>query len=116
MKPRSILGILFLLVQCGFILLALFIPEKFFCWAPYDEHTHLQTEVYINTIKLNNHEVNSRYRYPMNTWEPRAIANVFNIVEQYESTYGKSDSVQVKITYSTNGRPKEQWCYPKREK
>ena len=113
MKLRSLIGILFLVIQCAFIILAWFIQEKFFCWAPYDEHTELKTVVYINNISLENHEINERYRYNMNFWEPRAIANVLNIVEQYEKTYGKKDSAEVRIIYSTNGGPKKKWCYPK---
>jgi hypothetical protein len=94
------------------MVLAAFIPEKFFCWAPYDEHTLLQTSVLLNGIELNPDQIGQRYRYRMNGWEPRDIDNVFNIVEQYETTYGKNDSTIILIKYSTNGHPERLWRYP----
>jgi hypothetical protein len=110
---RKTIGIAFLFAQCGSVLVARFIPERFFCWAPYDEHTSLETRVIIGDSELDAKEVNARYRYLVNGWEPRAIHNVFNIIQQYETTYGAGDSAEVIVTYSKNGHPQQTWRYPK---
>ncbi len=112
MRSRFYIGIVFLGLQCISIIAARFIPERFFCWAPFDEHTLLHTEIEIDNNELSREETDTRYRYLMNTWEPRAVHNVFNIVEQYETTYGKTDSARVIIKYSTNGHPEQTWQFP----
>lgn len=113
MGLRKTLGIIFLLAQCGSVLMARFIPERFFCWAPYDEHTSIQTKVKLGMKELSPKQVNERYRYLVNGWEPRAIHNVLDIIEQYETTYGARDSAEVIVTYSTNGHRPQTWRFPK---
>ncbi len=113
MRSRFYIGIIFLAMQCIGILVARFVPERFFCWAPFDEHTLLNTKIEINNTLLSPEETDNRYRYLMNTWEPRAVHNVFNMVEQYETTYGKADSAKVIIKYSTNGHAVQTWRFPK---
>ena len=112
MRTRNTFGILFLCLQLAAVLAARFIPERFFCWAPYDEHSLLQTEVSILGKPLSPQEVADRYRYRMNGWEPRSIHNVFNLVRQYEQTYGRTDSALITIRYQTNGHPAKIWTYP----
>ncbi len=107
------MGIIFLLAQCGSVLIARFIPERFFCWAPYDEHTSMKTNVKLGMTELNPKQVNERYRYIVNGWEPRAIHNVLDIIEQYETTYGAKDSAEVIVTYTTNGHRHQTWRHPK---
>ncbi len=112
MGLRKIIGMLFLAAQCVSMAIARFVPEKFFCWAPYDEHTSLNTRVWLKDQELDRKQIDQRYRYFLNGWEPRAIHNVFDIVEQYETTYGAGDSAQVLIQYSTNGHPHKKWHFP----
>ncbi|MBN4085112.1 hypothetical protein JYT89_02085 [Flavobacteriaceae bacterium AH-315-B10] len=109
MKSRFIVGILFLLIQFLSIIYARFIPERFFCWAPYDEHTYLEVQVYLNNNALSDVEILKRYRYKAKGWEPRSIYNVFNIIEQYERTYGVYDAAEVFVKYSTNGHQEKIW-------
>lgn len=107
-KPIFI-GILFLTVQVASVIYARFIPERFFCWAPYDEHTYYSIDVVVDGRSLTLDEVKSRYRYLPEGWEPRCIDNVFSLVQQYESTYGKAQDAEVTITYSTNGKTEKIW-------
>lgn len=110
-KTYYTLGKLFLATQILLIIYARFIPERFFCWAPFDEHTYLVTKVIIGENILSSEEINNRYRYHMKGWEPRAIQNVFNIIQQYEKTYGKYENAKVYVTYSTNGNVQKNWYY-----
>ena len=109
MKTRYLIGILFLLLQVFSIYYAFFIPERFFCWAPYDEHTYYKIEVIIGNQSLTKKQIRERYKYKAEGWEPRSIDNVFNIIEQYERTYGIYSAAEVFIKYSTNGHPEENW-------
>lgn len=109
MKTKFYIGVAFLLLQIGSIIYARFIPERFFCWAPYDSHTEFETFVTINNYTLSFKEAEKRYHYKMNGWEQRSIANIFSIIKQYEATYGKNDNAKVIVKYKTNGHPLKVW-------
>ena len=112
MRFRYAVGITFLALQVASIIYARFIPERFFCWAPYDEHSHFEVKVKIGDKSLSSYEIKNRYRYTALGWEPRAIHNVFNLIEQYEATYGKQDDAEVSVIYSTNGHDECIWRLP----
>ena len=103
MKFRTDIAILFLALQLASIVYARFIPERFFCWAPYDSHTKFETFVTIDGKTLSHQEAENRYKYKMKGWEQRSIDNIFSLIKQYETTYGISDNAQVRVVYSTNG-------------
>ncbi len=109
MKANYIIGTVFLFLQIGSIFYARFIPERFFCWAPFDQHTYMEIQVTINNNELSEIEILKRYRYKAKGWEPRSIDNVFNIIEQYERTYGLHEDAEVFIKYSTNRHQEENW-------
>jgi hypothetical protein len=100
---------MFIIAQIISLAVARYIPERFFCWAPYDEHTYINVNVEINGKQLTKKEIKNRYRYKAEGWEPRSINNVFNIIEQYESTYGRNDNTNVLVKYSTNGHKERTW-------
>lgn len=109
MKKTYLIGIIFLLSQVLAIIYARAIPERFFCWAPYDQHSNYIVNVKINGVELSKTEIRDRYRYQPSGWEPRSIFNLINIVNQYESTYGKLEDASVRINYSINGKTEEIW-------
>ena len=111
MKTRFFIGILFILLQVGSIVYARFIPERFFCWAPYDTHVNFEVFVTIDSKTLSTEEAVARYHYKMNGWEQRSIDNIFSLISQYERTYGKSDNAQVLMTYSINGHEEKEWRF-----
>ena len=92
MKLRKTIGILFIISQIVLIIYAKFVPERFFCWAPFDEHTYLDVDVEVNGEFLTKKQIEQRYRCKALGWEPRSINNIFSIIRQYESTYGKEDN------------------------
>lgn len=109
MKVRVFIGILFLFLQIGGIVYARFIPERFFCWAPYDQHTKFQVFVTIDGKTLSSDETETRYKYKMKGWEQRSIHNIFSLISQYENTYGKGDNAHVTMIYSINGHEEKEW-------
>jgi hypothetical protein len=112
--PRHIAGLVFLALQVGAIVHARFIPERFFCWAPFDEHSYFRIEVEAAGRRLSRSEVEARYRYRAEGWEPRSIHNVISMVRQYESSYGRGSDAQVTIRYVVNGHPEKIWTWPNR--
>jgi len=112
MRWPHVVGAAFLGLQLGAIVHARFVPERFFCWAPYDQHTRFAIEVEVDGRRLSREEVARRYRYRSDGWEPRAIANVFAIVRGYESNYGTDDRARVVVHYAVNGRPEATWRWP----
>ena len=111
MKTRFYIGVLFILLQVGSIVYARFIPERFFCWAPYDSHTKFEVFVTIDGKTLSSEETVARYKYKMNGWEQRSIDNIFSLISQYERTYGKTDNAQVVMNYSINGHEEKEWRF-----
>ena len=109
MRNRFIIGIAFLAIQIVLILYARFIPQRFFCWAPYDQHTKFEVFVTIDGELLSTEEAEIRYRHHMKGWEQRSIDNIFSLITQYESTYGKNDKALVEIIYTTNGHDEQKW-------
>ena len=112
MKLRYALGILFLALQIGSIIYARFIPERFFCWAPYDSHTKYEISVTIDNKVLSKDNIKKRYHYRVSGWEKRSIHNVFSYIKSYETSYGKNDDAKVIVTYSVNGNPQQIWTHP----
>lgn len=111
MKIRFIIGMVFLVLQIGSIIYARFIPERFFCWAPYDTHVKFEVFVTIDGETLNPEDTAARYKYKMKGWEQRSIANIFSLISQYERTYGKTDNAQVLMKYSINGHEEKEWRF-----
>ncbi|WCO02010.1 hypothetical protein [Psychroserpens ponticola] len=111
MKVRVFIGILFLLLQVGSMTYARFIPERFFCWAPYDTHVKFEVFVTIDGNTLNPEDTEARYKYKMKGWEQRSIDNIFSLISQYERTYGKVDNAKVLMTYSINGHEEQEWRF-----
>ena len=109
-----LVGVAFLVAQLAAIGYARFNPERYFCWAPYDEHTFYTIEVEVDGRKLSKSEIADRYRYYPGGWEPRSIHNVISQVSQFESTYGVDDGAKIVIEYETNGHPKRRWEWPVR--
>ncbi len=106
------LGVLFLALQVASIGYARLVPERFFCWAPFDIHTHYVVEVEVGGERLTPEAIRQRYRYPSHGWEPRSIHNLFSIIAHYESEYGATDAARVVVAYSINGHPLERWTWP----
>ncbi len=109
MKTRFYIGILFLVLQIASVIYARFIPERFFCWGPYDNHTKFEVFVEIDGKLLSSDEAEKRYRYKMVGWEQRSIHNIFSLISQFETTYGSKENANVKVLYSTNGHPQKEW-------
>ena len=111
-RTRHVVALVFLGLQVLSITYARFVPERFFCWAPYDERAQYRIDVELNGRLLAESEVAQRYRYNPSGWEPRSVHNVISMVRQYERTYGKTDGAHIAIHYRINGAPEQTWTWP----
>lgn len=107
------LCILLFAFQAIAIVYARFIPGRYFCWAPYDAQDRYRIEVVANGEPLPSQEVDLRYRFASDSWQQHSIHNLFDAIQQYETTYGQSDNAEVEVVYSHNGRPEQTWHFPK---
>lgn len=91
---------------------ARFGPERYFCWAPYDEITRFELTVTIDGRRLSAEEIQARYRLPDPTRDNRSYANVIAVIAQFERTYGAADRARVEFRYRVNGGAPQQWHWP----
>ena len=103
---------LFIAAQFTMIVFGLGSDLRFYTWAPHDQQGGYDISVVIAGRALTEAELLERYRRSRGV-DPRAIAHVFNIVEQYETTYGADDGAQVQIRYWVNGEGPQVWHWPR---
>lgn len=108
---RRIIVLAFFAVQVFGIIYSRFLDERYFCWAPFDQISYYEIKLKVNGVVFSPEEIKGRYKISANGRENRSIHNVFSIVRQYESSYGKKDLAEVKVIYSTNGKAEEVWSF-----
>lgn len=108
---RKIIVLIFFMVQVVGIIYSRFVDERFFCWAPFDQISLYEIQVKINSQFLSSQKIRERYNLPSIGRENRSIHNLFDIITQYEESYGKGESASILVTYCTNGKAKEEWRY-----
>lgn len=113
------MAIALLLAQVASIAYHRRVPEKYFCWAPYDQQTRFTVKTVVGGRVLGPGEVATRYRFHdymwdgRAYWDQRAYGNVLGWIRRYEEGPGRADAARVEVTYSVNGRPPEVWTWPR---
>jgi hypothetical protein len=105
------LGLALLVFQLGAIFHARFVPERYFCWAPFDQQTDYRLEATVNGRKLSPAEIGQRYRRPARGTDNRSYQHIIDIVQRTEQQYHPEDRVEVVLSYHINGRQEQQWRY-----
>jgi hypothetical protein len=108
---RAAIAIAILLFQVGAIIYARFYPTRFFSSAPNDAITKFKVQVISHDRKLTEEEIQKRYRFFKYGFDDRSPAHIFDIISQYETTYGKNEHAKVTVTYSENGKAQQSWEY-----
>ena len=112
MPLRPILACLFLGAQGVGIIAARLVPERYFCWAPYDEITLFEITVTLGSRTLSEEEVQARYQLPDPRRDNRSWVHVPRAIAQYERTHGARDNAYVEFRYTVNGGPPQLWTWP----
>jgi hypothetical protein len=108
MKFASVL----LIAQLVGVVHARFVPARYFCWAPFDTMSTYTIHTTIDGRDLSPAEIKARYHKPAHQTDQRSIRAILDIVEQYETTYGKADNASVRVEYVTNGQRPTDWRFP----
>jgi hypothetical protein len=102
--------LVFFLLQLAAIISAQSMYLRYFAWAPFDQINFYEIEVKKNDISLTDDEVNTRYHF-LSGRENRSIHHVFDQLSQFESTYFRGDSIELVVTYRTNGKFPDKWIF-----
>ena len=88
-------------------------PGAHFHWAPFDTQWEYSIAVEVDGRELTRDEVRERYRIAPTGINVHSIEFVFQIVRQYEETYGRDDGAAVTVQHRTNGRNPQTWLWPR---
>jgi hypothetical protein len=113
MHPRFAIGALLLLAQVVPMLRARFAPDRYFCWAPFDQQTKYSIGVSIGGEGLADAQIRQRYRRPAKGVDNRSAHNLFDIITHAEKKFEKEGRSRVLVKYSVNGHPEQEWTYPR---
>lgn len=112
---RTWIAITFLLLQLGSVIYARFTPRRYFCWAPNDYVVEYRIDVSVHGRPLSPEQVAQRYHIDRGTgWKVEHPAeHLIDSVRQYETTYGRNDKAEVRLTWKYNGHPElRTWKWP----
>jgi len=104
-------ALLLLLFQGVMMVRARFDDARYFSWAPHDAQNEYVIKVRSHGRSLSDEEIGARYRIPARGVDPRAIAHVIRLVEQYERSQPAAAS-EVMVRWRTNGGPLRSWRLP----
>lgn len=108
---RKVFILLFFGLQVWGIVYARFTSVRYFCWAPYDQISQYEIRVDLNGSTLSSDAIEARYRIQAKGRENRSIHNVMALIRCYEQSYGKDDSAQVELHYTSNGKKAKVWYW-----
>ena len=112
LSKRSMIGVFLLAVQVGLVAHARFVPEKWFCWAPFDEHVAFSVQATVNGVELSPAEIAGRYRIRHDgAREYHALGNITSKLIQWERSYGREDEVTIRMKYRINGKEEKEWLW-----
>lgn len=110
---RIVVAVAILLFQLGATVYARFYPTRYFSSAPNDAITKYKIAVTIQGRHLTEDEIQKRYRFFKYGFDDRTPAHIFDIITQYETTYGKDEKANVVVDYKLNGKDQQSWQYPR---
>ena len=102
-----------LAAQLAAITRSQFVGSRYFSWAPFDT----QTEYTLTVLDgdgdaLSDEAVSSRYNLSAEGRDNRSPHHLFDVVRQYEVTYGAGDGVTARVDYRVNGTGLRVWTWP----
>jgi hypothetical protein len=101
-----------LFFQVGAVIYSRFHLTKYFSSAPNDAITKFRVHVSAEGKELTQTDIQNRYRFFKYGWDDRSPAHIFDIITQYETTYGKEEKANVVVNYTVNGKEQRPWHYP----
>ncbi|MDI1449842.1 hypothetical protein [Polyangium sp. 6x1] len=112
MHARHVAGCVLLALQVGAIVVARFVPSRYFCWAPNDSSSEYRIEAVVDGRALDDAEIERRYHIGAAGVESRSMQLVLDVVRGYEETRGRQAPARVVIRYRVNGGEPRTWSWP----
>jgi len=106
---RQPLVILLFAIQIYWVISHFFQKPQYFTWAPVQKLTFYRLRVELGPVVLTGREACKRYRFRLCGFDHHTPENVFDVIEQFESTYGKNDHAVVSAMYRVNGGEAHAW-------
>ena len=107
---RQLLTLGVLAVQGGGIIVARWVPERFFCWAPYDALYDYTIAASQAGRALAPAEIEQRYEIAPTGTENRSIHHLLGTIQWVEERHPQP--VEVSVRYSLNGGAELIWTWP----
>ena len=85
--------------------------HRFFCWAPFDQHTRYVIRVNHHGEPLTDEAIEARYHLPARGINPRSYYEILGTIARFESTDGRHQRIEVTVTYNINGGPEQVWTW-----
>ena len=83
--------------------------HRYFCWAPFDQHTSYEIHASRHGVPLSDEAIEARYHIPARGYNPRSCYEVLGTIERFESTDGRHRPLEVHVSYRINGGPEQTW-------
>lgn len=99
-------------LQVAGIMVARWVPERFFCWAPYDALHAYVIEASVNGHPLGENEILERYEVAARGTEHRSIAHLTETIRWIEER--AEEPATVVLRYTLNGGAQTEWHWSDR--
>ena len=102
-RVLAAIGIAFLAVEVLLVIHGVLTPGNHFAWGPHTTQIRFEMQVEVDGVPLSQRDAARRYGLAWSDrWEVHAIENVFQLIEQYEGTYGVDESAEITLRYRRN--------------
>ena len=95
------------------IAVARFVPERYFCWAPFEETSFYEIEATLKGNSLTPAAILDRYGLGYRGRNNRTIHHVIAVLRWQEEH--SDEQAEVRLKYRTNGGEEQIWEWPETE-
>ena len=111
-RLKLLLGSMLILFQLVMIVHARLSDARYFSWAPHDVMWAFDLEVTVDGQRLNDSQLDARYRLRRHHYHEHAIEHVIRAIRQFEQSYAQGEQANVVLTYARNGGEEQRWLWP----
>ena len=112
-RVLAAIGFAFLAVGVVLVIHGLLTPGNHFAWGPHTTQIRFELRVKVDGESLSPRDSARRYGLRWSdAWEAHAIENVFQLIEQYERTYGAGESAEITLRFRRNRGEWQLWHFP----
>jgi len=115
-QVKNIILLIFFLSQLLGIALNPYYPTRLFCWAPYDQLSTYDIEVFLDDRQLSVAEFEKAFRMSPIGRENRSIYNLIDILKSTAERFQLENRLYtIELSFKINGHQSGTWSWPKGE-